>query len=95
MKLDQLEALAKAAIDEPNHGRLQYFITEFYNAANPQTIKQLIALVRLQHSVIESTETEMRYAGFSQHESDNAMRKQVHEEALKALAAYEQFGKEK
>ena len=82
MNLDKLEKLADAASRE--YG---------YAYCNPATIKRLIALVRMQHSVIESTETEMRYAGFSQYESDNVMRKQVYQKAHEALAAYEQFEK--
>jgi hypothetical protein len=45
VKLEQLIKLADAALDEPNHGRLHYFITEFYNAANPATIKRMAELL--------------------------------------------------
>jgi hypothetical protein len=48
MNLDELETLANAAKDEISNpqGRLHFFSTQFYNAANPETILALIALVR-------------------------------------------------
>jgi len=46
MNFDTLEALAKAAVYEKFQGRLHYFTTEYYNAANPETILTLIALLR-------------------------------------------------
>ena len=66
----------------------------FIAAANPQMIQRMIGCMEVMATALESTETEMRYAGFSQYQSDNAMRKQVHEEAVKALAAFNELNSE-
>ena len=55
MNLTELEQLAKAAIEERTNpkGRLHYFITEFYNSANPETILRLIELMREMGEALE------------------------------------------
>lgn len=67
---------------------------EWCDAANPQQVLKMIECMEVMATALESTETEMRYAGFSQYQSDNAMRKQVHEEAVKALAAFNELNSE-
>jgi len=88
MNLDELEALADAAREEITNpkGRLHFFSTQFYNATSPQTIKQLIALVRLQHEALNLSLVFM--------ETPPEMRKvQPWTQCHDALAAYEAFEK--
>ena len=51
MKLDELGKLADAA-EQP----IENSMLDFQDAANPQTIKQLIALIEMQHEALNAVE---------------------------------------
>jgi ribonuclease I len=76
MKLDELEKLADAAYTSNDD------LEEFHYKANPQTIKQLIALVRFQHEALKEAKITM----------DSDWGEQPDSKQDKAIAAYEQFG---
>jgi hypothetical protein len=63
----------------------------FIAAANPQTIKALIALCRMQHEVVENADALRHEIDFSTYLKRVKM---VAEMANEALTAFEQFGKE-
>lgn len=86
-KLNELEKLTDAMAE--NHGSFDeaYKVMDaFEKAANPQTIKQLIALCRMQHEAFEAL-----YAGTDTRELDG----KALELFDSALAAYEQIMGEK
>lgn len=91
MKLDELKTLADAASEEITNpkGRLHYFSTKFYNAANPEAIKQLIALVRLQHEAL----TRLDMTGIKYNESPVDAVGRMRGIAQEALTAFDAFEK--
>jgi hypothetical protein len=83
MTIDELEKLADETIKADairQKGKSIYFTRTF----EPQTVKQLIALVRLQHEALKEAKITM----------DSECGEQLDSKQDKAIAAFEQFGGE-
>jgi hypothetical protein len=94
--LDELEKLADAARPMRNFNRFNFATLEEVPIIEPpsvrvssETLKQLIALVRLQHSAVKATMSMMDEGSYKR-----TMRGEKGFDTLRVIEAYEQFGGE-